>query len=126
MNFAPTMGKKIARRGARTSKKHDCGPHGKLTAKQIAAKVGMNVRAVQKRVRLGYKGEELLTPRYGRMRERVDAAPKSDVVATAMKLARAFPSGVPTAEQIMEARPMCKNAALNWRRAMAMEAGRVG
>lgn len=120
-----SLGNRTVPTRGRPAPVYDCGPHGKLTARQIAGRAGICKAAVQKRVRWGWTGEQLLWPAHESQRQRVKAAPRSDVLAVAMRLARAFPKDVPTADEIMAVRPMSRDTAIRWRRAMAMEAGRV-
>lgn len=98
--------------------KFDCGRHGQLTARQIAAAAGITVRAVHGRVKAGVAGEALLLPPHESLRV-VHGKCRNHVLRKAIRLARAFPDGLPTTEQIMRTEPMCKRQALRWRKAFA-------
>lgn len=95
----------------------NCGPHGRLTAAQIARTAGITESLVWQRVRIGWKGEELCRPKHDSLRG-VKTRCSKPVVRIAMKLARAFPDGTPTLAQIRKVHPMCERNAMRWRQAL--------
>lgn len=96
----------------------DCGKHGKLTAKEIAALTGMSREGVWQRVRSGVKGADLLLPKHEGLRQ-AKASCSNPVMLIAAKLARRFPNKVPTLREIRQTHPMGARNAMRWRQAFA-------
>lgn len=113
--------------GGRVAKKHDCGKHGMLTAKEIALLTGMQSNSVSQRIARGVSGEALCEPhdrvaarRVARetYRFRLPIDPnETGVMFTAMRIASAFPHRATTAEELMERYGMHRATAYRWRRA---------
>lgn len=98
-----------------------CGKkHGHLTVRQIAAVVGCSGTAILNRIRLGRKGKDLIAPKWDELtHQRRPSPPKRHMMVTALKISDAFPSSIPTLQQIQAIRPMSRHHALVWRQAIA-------
>lgn len=107
---------------ARLAQFHDCGPHGRLTAKQIAAQAGISQAMVYIRLSNGLKGEALVAPA-----KRVDRQPGDyrDSVGTtsymglhvAVRLAVSHRGRAPTIAHLREQYGMSRPTAYRWRAA---------
>ena len=94
----------------------DCGKYGKLTRQQIADMAGISLDGVRKRLELGWSGEHLCITRAEKRRVgRHRKGGSRPTMVTAMRLALAFPSRMPTAEEIREVQPMEYRAAIRLR-----------
>lgn len=109
------------------AKRHDCGKHGMLTAKEIGLIAGLHEQSVHQRITRGVRGEALCE-RYDRSVARAKACEtfrsgmpidpnSSGVMFIAMRIASAFPHRAPTAEELMTKYGMHKATAYRWRRA---------
>ena len=111
--------KKRSAAGGGPAKRYDCGRHGILTVKQIAKKAGITNEGVHARIRRGGKGEALCrskpTARRIGFRRRTCNRP---LLLTAVRLAVAFPNGMPTVAEIRDVYPMSATAAGRWRSAI--------
>jgi hypothetical protein len=107
-----------APRSKSRARKWDCGKYGRLTAHEIARVAGITREGVWQRARGGLTGEALCMPKHEGLRV-VRKRCSKPVVHIAMKLARAFPAGVPTLAQIRKVHPMCDRNAMRWRQALA-------
>lgn len=104
-------------------RRYDCGKAGKLTAHEIALRVGITVEAARCRVRSGLRGDALAAPAYEALRRnRVEC--RSPLMRKALRIARQFPDRVPSRRELREAYPMSDAAAGKWQNALreAMEA----
>lgn len=104
-----------------------CGEkHGYLTVRQIAAVVGCSGTAILNRIRLGRKGKDLVAPKWDELKHgRRPSPPKRHMMVTALRIADAFPSSIPTTKQIQAIRPMSQHHALVWRQAIATARGHL-
>lgn len=98
-------------------KEYDCGSHGMLTVADMSRKSGVSKEAIRLRMKNGWRGADLLMPAHEMKRNIVRKAPRKHVVLAAVKIARAFPHGIPTVKQIMKVHPMGERNALRWRQA---------
>lgn len=98
----------------------DCGPHGWLTVKQIAAVAGTSKTAIYKRLSEGARGAELCVRRWANQsRVRKASPPRRDMLVCAFRIATRFPDRLPTLEDIQAIRPMSRQNAQVWRQAIA-------
>jgi hypothetical protein len=92
-----------------------------MTLDQIADAAGITRNAARYRVdKLGLRGEEVIQ-HTRQLREPSKLKPRVNrpALRVAMKLARAFPDRVPSAEEIIATHPMCRSAANNYRAEIA-------
>ena len=107
-----TSPKRKNNRGRKPERKYDCGKYGRLSRSQIAKVAGISNTAVRQRINSGYTGERLCLPAKAGFAKRGVVCRSTMLVAA--KLARQFPSGVPTIKQIIAAHPMAESTARNW------------
>jgi hypothetical protein len=98
-------------------KRYDCGKHGQLTAKEIAARAGIAVETVYDRVRRKWPAADLAEPAHALRREKA-GIPRMPCVIMALRIARAFPNRVPTVRELRAVAPMCAVQARRWQRAL--------
>ena len=108
------------KRGAPT-RKYDCGQHGKLTAREICWRAGINRASAYRRIEAGWRGEKLVLPAGATRKEMkpVPAAPRLHNLMLAVAVAEKYPKRVPTAEELQALRPMSRAQANAWRKAIA-------
>lgn len=97
-------------------KRYDCGSHGKLTRKQIAATARITLGAVHYRIRKGVRGNDLVADT--RTLRIPTAVCRRPTIRIACKLARVFEGKRPTYHDVMEAYPMSQRAAIHWAAAL--------
>lgn len=100
---------------------YDCGRFGRMTLDQIADAAGITRNAARYRVdKLGLRGDEVIQ-RTKQLRAPSKLKPRMNrpALRVAMKLARAFPDRVPSAEEIIATHPMCRASANNYRAEIA-------
>lgn len=99
---------------------YDCGTYGWLTVAQIAVLAGTSKTAIYKRLLVGARGDELCQRRWAsQSRIRKAAPPRRHMMVLAFQLANRFPDRLPSAEEIMQLRPMSLSHANCWRQAIA-------
>ena len=113
------------RRG-RIPKRHDCGHHGLLTAREISAISGVCESAIHQRIRNGVSGEALADPK-STTRPRGEAYTVRDAgvpattgitrVAVAVSICRRFPDAPPTVDLLRREYGMSRATAYRWRAA---------
>lgn len=110
------------RGGGRKPRRYDCGTHGMLTAAEIGRVADISKTCVNLRLKWGWEKERLVAPGHSTRSEIAKyRAPARSIMVAALKLAKAFPDEVPTTEQIQAIRPMGRQNAARWRKAL-MEA----
>jgi hypothetical protein len=104
-------------RGGRRGRLHDCGRYGQLTVGQIAKRAGVTVEAVRFRINSGWTGDALCLKYRVEHQRKPGSECRHPTMATAVRLARAFPDRVPTTKEIIAVRPMSRVSASRWRQA---------
>ena len=108
------------------AKRHDCGSHGMLTVREIAAVAGINQNSVYRRLGYGVKGEALCQPREKRPARKVECDYKGTsvvatsgavMVAVAVQIALAYPRRPPTVDELRSRYNMSRATAYRWRAA---------
>lgn len=98
----------------------DCGPHGVLTYRQIAAIAGVSVCAIRNRASKGATGDALVRPfkpagrPKGSYRDQIPGLNQCQSMEIAFKFARVFRDRVPTAAEVSEKFGMSKCNAYRW------------
>ena len=101
-------------------KRYDCGSHGRLTRKQIAATAKVTMGAVHHRIRKGLTGDDLVADT--RSLRIPTAVCRRPTIRIACKLVRVFEGKRPNYHDVMAAHPMSQRAAIHWAAALR-EAG---
>ena len=100
--------------------RYACGRYGKLTVAQIAEIAGTSKTAIFKRIKAGYRDEQLCAPRWSTLSSiRKLSPPRSHILVAAFVIAERYPNRLPTLAEIQRLRPMSKQNAQQWRQAIA-------
>lgn len=110
-------------RGA-VAKRYDCGEHGRLTTREIAAQAGITASSVHNRIARGIRGDALCAPKAAPRRRHsvcftATATPAGvpAVFYMALKLLRMFPTRAPSAAFLRHSFGMSRATAYRYRRA---------
>ena len=101
---------------------HDCGPHGRLTAKQIAALAGISRGMVSIRISSGLRGEALVAPAKRGVRLPGDYTVSVGTIGhigihVAVRLAVSHRDRAPTIAHLRDQYGMSRATAYRWRAA---------
>lgn len=119
-------------RPGRKPRRHDCGEHGWLTAREIAEHTGLTETTIHNRIARGIKGAALLAPHdrfASRARARTQWTDKgmhtagTITLAVALRLVRMFPDHPPSVQQLQDKFGVCRATAYRWRAAWLDELG---
>ena len=104
--------------GTAVGAKHKCGTYGELSVREIAEIAGTTPKAIQRRIRKGWRGEALCQTKFETKRKvRATRRPAPHQLVAAIRMARLFGERVPTITEIQAIRPMSRSRANEWRSA---------